>query len=132
MTDDGAVRMHPIELRSRRGALGMDQHALAVALGNRQSTVSAWELGTRAIPAGVDGQLDELEDQLEGLVGDMVDACEMVGPGAALITFGEDDALHSAHPELDGWPAALHRVACARAAAELRSGGLRVPIITKP
>lgn len=124
--------MNPVELRARREALGLSQASLAAWMGNAQATVSAWESGTRTIPDGVDSDLAELEDRVESLVGRMVEACLAVDEDALLLTHRTDTELAAAHPDMDGWPAALHRVACARAAAECRVEGLRVPIAARP
>lgn len=123
--------MEPVELRARREALGLSQASLAAWLGNAQPTVSAWEKGTRTIPDGLDGELYELELRVLDLADQMIDACQAVGEEAVLLTFTDDGALSRAHPEMDGWPSALHRVAAARAQAELRVEGQSVPIFTR-
>lgn len=124
--------MDALEFLARREAIGMSQSALADWLGVAQSTVSNWEKGRRGIPDGVDADLEELELRVLDLADQMIDACLMVGDAAALISFTDDASLAAAHPEMDGWPAALHRVACARAAAELRVEGHRVRIFCSP
>lgn len=124
--------MQPIELRARREALGLPQHELAAWLGVAQATISAWEVGRRTIPAGIHGELAELEEQLLDIADRMVQAGEAAGAECVLFTFVDDGELAAAHPEMDGWPAALHRVAAAQAAAALRETGVRTMIATKP
>lgn len=124
--------MNPIELRARREALGLPQHELASWLGVAQATVSAWEVGRRSIPAGLHGELEELEEQLLDLADRMVEAVEAAGGECILFTYVDDASLAAAHPELDGWPAALHRVAAAQAAVALREAGVQAMIAAKP
>ena len=115
------MAVNPIELRARREALGLHQHELASWLNVAQATVSAWELGRRTIPAGIHSELAELEEQLLDIADRMIEAGEAAGEDCVLFTYLDDSQLAAAHPEMDGWPAALHRVAAAHAAAELRA-----------
>lgn len=124
--------MQPIELRARREALGLPQHELASWLGVAQATVSAWEVGRRTIPPGLHGELEELEEQLLDLADRMVEAGEAAGGECVLFTYVDDASLAAAYPELDGWPAALHRVAAAQAAVALREAGVQATIAAKP
>ncbi|WP_297742067.1 DNA-binding transcriptional regulator [uncultured Tessaracoccus sp.] len=124
--------MQPIELRARREALGLPQHELASWLGVAQATVSAWEVGRRTIPPGLHGELEELEEQLLDLADRMVEAGEAAGGECTLFTYLDDSQLAAAYPELDGWPAALHRVAAAQAAMALREAGVQATLATKP
>lgn len=107
--------MRPMELRARRECLGLGQGPLAKILGVAQNTVSQWETGARAIPPGIRAELEHLEETVDTLTDRAVQAAEAVGDGALLITYGSDAAWWSAHPESDGLPAVLHRVAMASA-----------------
>jgi len=110
--------MSPIELRSRREALGLSQQGLAECLGVKQATVSAWEKGTRVIPDGISERIDALEDHVETLIDQALDgidqAEDLPGP-PMLFVWPTNQAYWAAHPESDGHPAVLHRVAMARA-----------------
>jgi len=123
-----------IELRARREALGLTQRLLAADLGNAQATVSQWETGVRAIPADVEQRIRDLEERMESLVSDAVDALEALDgagqEGAVLHVWADDAAFWAAHPDLDGTPAVVHRVAMARAAAEVEPAGLQVRLVT--
>lgn len=111
--------MQGIELRARREALGLSQAALGRLLGNAQSTVSQWEAGTRAIPRDAIDTVQLLEDRaavLEAAALDTLAAVEATGVNAATLTVWLDDEdLWAHHPDLDGTPAVIHRVAMARA-----------------
>lgn len=72
------------ELRARRLALGLSQHALADALSVRQATVARWEAGDRHAPASIDDDLAALEDQLETW------SNEQVRDGVTIPPFGKD------------------------------------------
>lgn len=116
--------MNPIELRSRREALGLSQVSLADLLGVKQDKVSLWEYGKRPIPEGIDRHLAEWEETVEELVdaaGETIERIEAAEgcPAEPLVlaVFSSDEALWVAHPEMDGTPAVLHRVAMARTRA---------------
>lgn len=109
--------MIPIELRARREALGLSQPALAGLLHVAPVCVSGWEDGTRSIPGGLDVQLTEYEEIMEQLVDHAVEAIEHLDSDCTpvLRVCGSDSQLWAAIPALDGLPAAVHRVAMARA-----------------
>lgn len=124
--------MQPIELRARREALGMTQSDLARALGVSQSSVAHWERGTRTIPAGIAGELDDLEGTVDDIVDNaltVIEATIAAGAEPALITYATDAELWSQLPELDGLPASSHRTAIARARSVSEAA---VPIIAWP
>lgn len=108
----------------------MSQSLLASVLGVRQAMVSAWEAGARPIPDGIDVELAELEQTVLDLTDRMI---ELVGEHAAevLIVHASDESLWSAHPEMDGTPAVVQRVAAARALVELRAEGRRVELVAR-
>ena len=108
--------MNPIELKARREALGLNQTDLARVLGVKQVTVSAWELGRNPIPPGIDGELIEVEERLEGLIdlaAEMLDAT--TNRPVFLDVWADDESCWEANPHLDGFPAVCYRVAMARA-----------------
>ncbi len=127
--------MTPLELLARREGLGLSQASLAGVLGNGQNTISQWEHGRRRIPDGLDGELAEVEEWLEDLADRMLDACEQVheaGEPPSIISYRDDRAFWAAHPEWDGMPSELHRVAAARAVVAARDEGIEVTILPMP
>ena len=111
--------MTPIELRSRREALGLNQTDLAQFLGVKQSAVSHWEMGRRPIPDGINGELNALEDQLEAileLTAEMLDAT--TDRPIELRVWPDDESFWAANPDYRPLPAVLFRVAMARARME--------------
>jgi len=112
--------MTPIELRARREALGLSQGLLADWLGVRQATVSRWEAGKQPIPGdhpgepGVEAKLARLEDAVEGLIDRAVAAIDAAADAADDDGF-EGVVLYVGDTDVDGVPAAAHRVAMARA-----------------
>ena len=116
--------MTPIELIARREALGLSQGLLAHRLGVEQNTVSRWEHGQRQIPAGVNAELRALEKLVDHIVDNAVTALEAVASENTppiLFAYRDNQDLWAAIPELDGLPAAAHRVALARALTEYDS-----------
>lgn len=110
--------MSPIELKSRREALGLTQAGLSQALHVKQGTINGWETGSRPIPPGVNGNLDSLEERLERFVDLAVQGIEAAArqdSSACLYVWPDDNSFWKAHPDADGTPATLHRVAMARA-----------------
>jgi DNA-binding transcriptional regulator YiaG len=117
-------RMQPVELRSRRSALGLDQEGLADMLGVTQATLSRWETGKQPVPLLLGEELAEIEDTLKDL---SVGYCELIGHKSAMIDspyvdlpapMDDGDALKlDPKGEL---PAGIMRVAAARAAVEAR------------
>lgn len=128
--------MTPIELRARRAALGLSQDELAALLGvKHRSIVSTWETGTRSPrdPVWLHMALCELEDVLDGLIDDLTEQIEHASavqdsPQITKRTYERDEDWWAMDAEARdaGLPAALHRVALARAAAELRDDGISV------
>ena len=118
--------MWGIELLARRTALGLSQGRLAATLGVAQNTVSAWEKGTRTIPAGIDAELARLEDAREDMV-DLMLATLDDHPDAALRVHESDSAFWVAHPECDGLPYEVQQIAAAMAAAIAEPRPLIVP-----
>ncbi len=125
--------MEAIELRARREALGMSQADLSKFLGTTQATISRWEGGKSPVGAAVSTELHELEALLVELVDNMVEAVEDVlasGQLPALVTHATDESFWSAHPEHEGTPALLHRVATATARSQIREdSGEDIPIV---
>jgi len=111
--------MSPIELKARREALGLNQSDLAAVLHAQQSHVSAWEAGKKSRPAWLDDRLADLEEDAERVTDLACRALEQAAaagePGAVLFAYRDDADLWAAIPETDGLPAAVHRVALARA-----------------
>lgn len=114
--------MNPLEMRARREALGLSQQAFGRLLGVEQASISRWEDGTRAPRdwASIDALLIKLEDQCEELTQDLLDMLdENDAPVVAL--YARDEDFWAACPERNGLPAAVHRVATARAMAICRA-----------
>lgn len=124
------VGFDPIELRSRREALGLSQVDLARLLGIKQNTVSQWEAGMRSPrdPVGVLMALSGLEDEFD----DLVDRIAELGEHASAVrdsssvelrTYASDAVywVAEAAAARKGIPAAMHRAATAYAARALES-----------
>ena len=111
--------MTPIELQARREALGLSQSLLAAVLDVKQATISRWESGDRGIPEFAESRIVDMENAVESLIERMLALATEHGADV-LIVHGDDAAFWRAHPEMDGWPAALQRVAAARALVEAR------------
>ena len=124
--------MNPIEFKARREALGLSQSELARLLDVKQVTISAWENGTRSIPVGAEVQLEDIEEVMEDLVGEILESREAGVGDMPLMTYASNAALDVGAPHLAGLPAAMHRVACARAAVLLREDGLHLGIQQAP
>jgi transcriptional regulator with XRE-family HTH domain len=112
----------PIELRSRRLALGLAQGELSEVLGNAQVTVSRWECGTRPIPERLDAELRTLERLRDDLEEEIVEQVEhkpamLDTPEVALPTPANDAEAKALGFDA---PAGIVRVAIARAANALR------------
>lgn len=123
-----------IELVARREALGFSKQEMAAYLGIHQPNYSNMEQGKRAFPFGALSEIMRLEQIVDDLVDRMVELVEQVveqGQEPALVTHATDQSFWAAHPEHDGLPARLHRIACARAASELAGPAFAVPIIEK-
>ncbi len=131
--------MNPIELRARRAALGLSQAELAALLGCPRPVLSTWETGTRSPrdPLSIQLALAELEDVLDGLISDLAEQIEHASgvQDSAMVT------KRTYESDKDWWavdaearkarlPAAMHRVALARAAAEAREDGISVAIVS--
>lgn len=109
--------MTPIEFRARREALGLSQVECARLLDVAQATISRWEHGQSRIPDGIDLDLGDAEDFVSRLTHHAVRTVETVNePDPVLFVWPDDHTYWAAHPESDGMPAVLHRVAMARAA----------------
>lgn len=125
--------MTPVELQARREALGLSQQRFADVIGVKQNTVSQWESGKRSIPA-IDEALQALEDLVDGLAGSAADAVDAVmatrtESPPVLFAWPDDESFWLAHPEMDGTPSVLHRVAMARARTELDA---EIDVVTPP
>ena len=123
--------MTPSELQARREALGLSQVQLGKYLGIAQATINRYEHGRRRIPDAVVSQLELLEAATVTLTDRMVEMTEAKqgGERLALITYTDDTRFWEQHPEHEGLPAIVHRVAAARARAELATDGIRVIIV---
>lgn len=130
--------MNPIEIRARRAALGLSQYELAALLGCARPVLSDWETGKRKprYPVELAMSLGELEDTIEGLIGDLVEQIEHASavqdsPMVVKRTYSSDEDWWAVDAEAKaaGLPASMHRVALARAAAEVRDDGISVEIV---
>ncbi len=125
----------PTELAARREALGLSQSALADTINVKSTRVSEWNKGNRRIPDGISDELDSLEARLDELVQRIIETVEAYVEGndgdvPVLITHTSNQAFWSAHPEMRPVPAAVHRVACARAKVALREVGIETSIMS--
>lgn len=109
--------MTPIELQSRREALGLSRPALADLLHVSQSALACWETGARPVPDVMDHALAEYEELMEQIIDQAVEAIDALGNDhtPVLNVCGSDRELTAAIPALDGLPAVIHRIAMARA-----------------
>jgi transcriptional regulator with XRE-family HTH domain len=120
-----------VELRCRREALGLSQQALGCVLGVKQATVSRWEAG-RVAPEGLGAEMDQLEAAMAGLVAAADGAARAAlaaGSEPAFLVHLSNEEFWRAHPDSDGLPAAMLRVAAARARAALAAEGFRAEIL---
>lgn len=140
--------MTPVELQSRREALGLSINALAEVWGVRPQNISRWEYGKNQ-PQSWDWMhesLTAMEDYLDDLIEKSVKHAQQVYEDEgeiALVTYNSRGAFYNWHPQAKdhewpndglGVPVELHRVATARAAAHLRRlyGVDAVPIAAVP
>jgi transcriptional regulator with XRE-family HTH domain len=106
--------MKPIELKARRLALGMSQSEFALALGNAQTTVSAWEKGSRAIPGGLNHDVERLEAFCAARTQSHLYA-DKKGDSSVIIAYADDESFWRAEPENADIPNKIALVAAARA-----------------
>jgi DNA-binding transcriptional regulator YiaG len=116
-----------IELRARREALGLSQQQLATWLAVAQSTLAQWESGRRRIP-GIRPELNVIETILDGLIDNLTHQGQT---SPTLTTYLTDEHWWNTDPRAKEikLPAALHRVAAARAQAKLRSDGFDIMLV---
>lgn len=124
-----------IEAKARREALGLSQPALAIALGVSQPAVSAWETGTRRVPPGIPAELAALEGRLaqltERMIAIVTTITEDTGESPPLVVHAGEGMLSGSVHDTTGppLPAALQRVAAARAQHALRVAGIDVRLV---
>lgn len=127
------MRLTGIEVQARREALGLTQFDLATALGVSQASVAAWEAGRRRVPDGIHDEIRTLEDRLDALIN------RMMGLVAARVNAGQEPHVLLVHPGKiasgpvhdtygPALPAAMQRVAAARAKYELAEAEIDVSI----
>ena len=111
----------PADLRVRREVLGLSRAWLANRLGVAEQSVSRWESGARAIPDDVWEVLAEGEERAEAVLDALAERLLTVPtwleeePEAVDVTvYPTDERLWAAHPGFAPWPAAWHRMLCAR------------------
>lgn len=130
--------MDPIEIKARREALGLNQEDMAALLGVKQITVSQWEAGLRSPrdPADVALRLAQIEEIQEKIIDDLCELAEHSSgvrdtPNVVLHTYRTNDAYWEADAEAreNGWPAVLHRSACAWARRILEEDGIQARIV---
>ena len=126
--------MTPVELKSRREALGLSIKALSEVLDVRTQSITKWEFGENPprdwswindALTGMEQYQDELTDELIAAA----DATYAQTSEAALVTYASRGDFYYWYPEAreKEWPSAglgipveLHRAATARAARQLR------------
>lgn len=127
LDDEPAIT--PAELRARREATGATQTDLARLIGTSQSVVSQWESGARAPrdPAEVAAAVRELE----ALADDLYQEALHCAGGAVLTVWGRDHDYWATDPGAaqQRTPAAMQRVAAARAAYALTQAGTPVRLV---
>lgn len=126
--------MTPVELQSRREALGLSLNALGEVWGVRPQSIGRWEFGQNQPRSWewMDESLSAMEDYLEELIEETVKTAlqsyEETGE-VALVTYDSRGAFYHWHPGARdhvwpsdglGVPVEIHRVATGRAAARLR------------
>lgn len=126
--------MTPIEARARCEALGITtEDAITALLHLDEFDVAAWRSGGE-VSAAAEAALERAEHRCERLVALAVAHIEAERaaerPGVTLLAWDSDAALWAAQPDLDGTPAALHRVAMSRARAHTTSASFPVRITT--
>ncbi len=116
-----------IELRARREALGLSQQQLATWLAVAQSTLAQWESGRRRIP-GIRPELNIIETILDDLIDNLTHQGQT---SPTLTTYLTDEHWWNTNPRAKQikLPAALHRVAAARAQANLRNDGFDIMLV---
>lgn len=115
MCSAGCEGVNGIELRARREALGLNQTDLAELLGVKQSTVSTWESGRRSVPAGVSGELNVIEEQVESIVDLAAEMLDATSERPVRLRVWADDESFWLATDYEPLPAACYRVAMARA-----------------
>lgn len=123
-------RMTPAEFRVVREFLGLTGDWLAARLQVNPRTVRAWEQGRHPIPDGVRLEMERLEAETGEFVGRAVDAL-MDLPDPAIVTYRSDEEYRAAHPGVS-WPAAWHRMVCARIALEVPALSIVYPDSVPP
>lgn len=116
-----------IELRARREALGLSQQQLATWLAVAQSTLAQWESGRRRIP-GIRPELNVIEAILDDLIDNLTHQGQT---SPILTTYLTDEHWWTTDPRAKNTklPAALHRVAAARAQTRLHSDGIEIILV---
>ena len=107
--------MSGLELRARREALGLSQSECARLFGTTQATLSRWEAGKNPISDWVWPRIVEMEEAVETLIDNALEVLDQLDDGGVLFAWEDDASFLRAHPEMDGIPASIHRVAMARA-----------------
>lgn len=112
--------MQPIELTSRREALGLTQSDLADLLDVNQTSVSQWERGRYKVPIWLDVTLAKLEDSVDEMVKSMT---------SIIIESEKRTAEIPVQPRHERSVFILERVAAARVRYDLHSTGVNVSIV---
>lgn len=102
----------------------------------KQPRIVEAEAGRRPIPPRVTALLDELETSAAILRATAVQVATQVWQEAStppiLLTYRSDTDLWADQPEMDGVPAAVHRVAMAHARADLAAADIPASVHYKP
>lgn len=117
--------MTPAELACALDALGLNREESADALGVALATVKNWLTGRHRVPAGVAGDIADLEDEARRWVNRV--AVDLDGMDEPLVTvWRSGEAMWEARPELAPRPARWWRHVVARAVARSAAGEARV------
>lgn len=126
--------MTPVELKSRREALGLSIKALGEVWGVRTQSITRWEFGENPprdwtwINESLTGMEDHQDQLTDELIATGEKTYDQTGE-AALVTYDSRGAFYRWHPEArdktwpgggQGIPVELHRAAAARASRHLR------------
>lgn len=117
--------MHPIELQSRREAIGVDILTLAEQLHCAPATLARYETGAQPIPDTVETTLVSLEFAFGVVVG--LHEEFLVPPD--LHTYTSDAGFWRDWPIMTGVPSVIHRAATAAVLAIAKHNGIHARIV---
>jgi DNA-binding XRE family transcriptional regulator len=111
-------RMTGGELQTVREYLGLTTEAMAGILGVRHDTVRRWESGRERVPERVRSEVEQVEADTAGAVGELVAALQDARD-PAVVVYRTDADLHAARPDVAHLTARWWRHVVARACTEV-------------